>query len=127
MAMIEESDTNHPDLRAIAEKIHVVAQARQGDSVALLALLRMLEQAHRDIREGLFQEALPTNRQALHALLRDIETQGGWPYIYSRQLRMLLNALVATAIQPEPDSDRSPGLPDETKTPSRSEQTDVIG
>jgi hypothetical protein len=125
--MIEKSDTEHPDLQVIAEKIHIAAQDRQGDSVALLALLRILEQAHRDIREGLFQEALPTNRQALHALLRDIETQGGWPYIYSRQLRMLLNALVTTAIQPEPASDRSPALPDETNTPSGSEQTDVIG
>jgi hypothetical protein len=116
--MIEKSDTEHPDLQAIAEKIRIAAQDRQGDSLALLALLRMLEQVHRDIREGLFQEALPTNRQALHALLRDIETQGGWPYIYSRQLRMLIHSLVRTATQPQSTDGGTSPVPSETNTPS---------
>jgi hypothetical protein len=45
-------------------------------------LLRVIEALHRNIREELFQPALPTSRHELFALLRDIEAAGGWPYIY---------------------------------------------
>ena len=58
--------------------------------VALLALLRLLEQRHRDICETLFYDALPDNRQTLYALLRDIEVNGGWPYIQRMKLQALL-------------------------------------
>lgn len=84
-------DTALPqDLQAIAQAIETAANKRQGDGLALLALLRILESMHREIRENLFREALPTNRQRLYALLRDIEINGGWPYIQRMKLRLLL-------------------------------------
>lgn len=78
------------DLQAIARAIETAAISRQGDGLALLALLRVLEQLHREIRESLFRDALPTNRQRLYALLKDIEVNGGWPHIQRMKLRLLL-------------------------------------
>lgn len=77
-------------LQAIAANIRALAQSCQGDSLALVALLRSLEELHREIREGLFQAALPDNRQQLYKLLKDIETEGGWPYIERMKLQSFL-------------------------------------
>lgn len=77
-------------LEAISAQIRAEATRHQNDSIALLALLRALESLHREIREELFQASLPDNRQALYALLRDIEEQGGWPYIDRMKLQLLL-------------------------------------
>lgn len=81
------------DLQALAQTVEQAALARKGDEIALLELLRLLELLHGDIRDGWFQEALPTNRQRLYALLRDIEINGGWPYIQRMRLRSLLEAI----------------------------------
>ncbi|QQE65176.1 hypothetical protein GFS31_18610 [Leptolyngbya sp. BL0902] len=78
------------DLQEIATAIDAAAQGRKGDSVALLALLRLLEQHHRDICETLFRDSLPSNRHTLYTLLRDIEVHGGWPYIQRMKLRSFL-------------------------------------
>jgi len=78
------------DLQAIAQAVTAASLRRRGDSLALLALLRLLEQLHGDIRDTLFSEALPDNRQRLYALLRDIEVNGGWPYIQRMRLLALL-------------------------------------
>lgn len=89
---IEASAVTEPlpqDLQALAATINQAAQVRQGDSVALLALLRLLEQQHRDICETLFRDSLPSNRHTLYTLLRDIEVHGGWPYIQRMKLRSL--------------------------------------
>jgi hypothetical protein len=83
------------DLQTVATHIRASAQSRQGDTLALLALLRMLESLHREIRDSVFQESLPDNRQALYNLLKDIETEGGWPYIQRMKLRSLLTNLQA--------------------------------
>ncbi len=53
-------------LQSIAETIWNVAHDRQGDNLALLSLLRMLESLHQEIRDSLFQASLPDNRQALN-------------------------------------------------------------
>lgn len=84
------------DLQQIARLIEAAAQCRENDGLALLALLRLLEQLHRDIRENLFRSALPNNRQRLYGLLRDIEVNGGWPYIQRMKLQTLLLALEDT-------------------------------
>ncbi|MCV3213317.1 hypothetical protein OGM63_07230 [Plectonema radiosum NIES-515] len=76
-------------LQAIATAIHEASVICQGDTIALLALLRQLEQLHREIRDGVFQESLPDNRQALYALLKDIESEGGWPYIERMRIQAL--------------------------------------
>ncbi len=91
-------------LQAITADIRSLASRYPGDSLALLALLRALEQVHREIRENLFQPSLPDNRQALYALLRDIEEEGGWPYIDRMKLRSLLEQLQEPISQ---DSDTS--------------------
>lgn len=81
------------NLQVITVTVEQIAQTYQGNPLALLGLLRVLEALHREIRDSLFQEALPTNRQALHNLLRDIESEGGWPYIPRMKLQFLLTAL----------------------------------
>ena len=78
-------------LAAIGTGVQTLAQSCKNDSVALLALLRCLEALHREIREGFFQESLPDSRHGFHTLLKDIESQGGWPYIERMKLQSLLN------------------------------------
>lgn len=108
-----ESEKLSCKLQAIATVVYDAVQVSQGDSVALLALLRQLEQLHREIRDGVFQESLPVNRRQLYSLLKDIESEGGWPYIE----RMRLQAFLANLPQEAPqensheilESDRSFG------------------
>ncbi len=78
------------ELQQIAITVLSLADKCRGDNSALLALLRQLEQLHREIRDGMFQDSLPDNRQALYALLKDIETTGGWPYIERLRIQELL-------------------------------------
>ncbi len=80
-----------PDLQDLAQLIEQAALVRRGDSLALLELLRLLEARHRQICETAFQDALPNNRHSLYALLKDIETKGGWPYIQRMKLAFLLS------------------------------------
>ena len=89
------SDTDRgqtADIEKIRSAVQTAAQERADDCEALLALLRQLEDLHRDIRETLFQEALPTNRHGLYSLLRNIEVNGGWPYIQRMKLTELLKS-----------------------------------
>ncbi len=81
------------ELQPIAAAVRQVALQQQGDTKGLLLVLRFLEDLHQEIREGLFQDSLPVNRQQLYALLRDIESSGDWPYINRIKLRSLLNRL----------------------------------
>ena len=85
-----ESKCWHAELTAMASAVRELARELQGQPQSLLELLRILESLHREIREGLFQESLPDNRQDLYALLRDIEAEGGWPYIARPRLQSLL-------------------------------------
>jgi hypothetical protein len=93
-----ESGKLSTELQAIATAVRALAQGCQGDSLALVALLRRLEELHREIRDGLFQASLPDNRQALYKLLKDIETEGGWPYIERMKLQSLLTNLSAEPV-----------------------------
>jgi hypothetical protein len=93
----EDSRSLRVALAEIATITRTVAQNQQGRSLELLALLRVLEALHREIRDSFFQEALPDNRQALYALLRDIELSGGWPYIHRLKLQALLVNLLSEA------------------------------
>ncbi|WP_017298251.1 hypothetical protein [Nodosilinea nodulosa] len=104
----DRCDNLPEDLATLSHLIDRAALGRRGQSLNLLALLRLLEQQHRDIRETLFRDALPDNRQHLYALLRDIEVNGGWPYIQ----RMKLKALLANV----PDLDFASLFPPPTAT-----------
>ncbi len=86
----EIDDLPEIDLVSIEQSVRELANRQKGDSIALLALLRMLEHLHREIRDTLFQDSLPDNRQALYRLLRNIEAAGGWPYIHRLKLQALL-------------------------------------
>jgi hypothetical protein len=86
-----------PSTIAITQEIREIATRSAGDVIALLHLLRTLEKLHHEIQEGYFQAALPDSRQSLYALLRDIEENGGWPYIQ----RFKLQALCAHLLQEE--------------------------
>ncbi len=75
------------------ETILETAIESKDNPIRLLEILRKLERLHQEIRDTLFQEALPDNRQALYVLLKDIEATGGWPYIYRTKLSELLERL----------------------------------
>ncbi|ACC83158.1 hypothetical protein [Nostoc punctiforme] len=77
-------------LQAITTVVYDAVQGCESETVALLALLRQLEQLHREIRDGVFQESLPVNRRQLYSLLKDIESEGGWPYIERMRLQAFL-------------------------------------
>ena len=92
-----ESGQWQSELQTIATAVRALAQDCQGQSLALVAVLRQLEELHREIRDGIFQASLPDNRQALYTLLKDIEVEGGWPYIERMKLQSFLANLPVEA------------------------------
>ena len=97
---LESTSTELPSLMQpltnITDRIHELAEQNREDPIALLHLLRTLEQLHREIQQNYFQAALPDSRQALYALLRDIEENGGWPYVQRWKLQALFANLPET-------------------------------
>lgn len=91
--MPDDTASLSPEIAAMAQSVRDLATARDGDVEALLSLLRLLEQLHREIEDGPFRRALPTNRQALYRLLQDMERVGGWPYIPRLRLRSVMHWL----------------------------------
>jgi len=89
------------DLEQISALIQTAAHQREGNCFALLELLRQLNDLHYDIRETLFRDALPDNRQKLYSFLKDIEQEGGWPYIPRMKLLALLENMELSQPQPE--------------------------
>ncbi|MBD2313770.1 hypothetical protein H6G20_19055 [Desertifilum sp. FACHB-1129] len=88
-------ETWQDQLQQATDSIHQLAQQSRGDAWALLHLLRSLEAVHQEIRDSVFQEALPNNRQELYNFLREIEANGGWPYVGRMKLKLLLANLEA--------------------------------
>lgn len=78
--------------------------------------MRQLEQLHREIRDGTFQESLPNNRQHLYAMLKDIESEGGWPYIE----RMRLQAFLSNLLEIETEESKQQVSSDELLSDDRS-------
>ena len=88
-----KSDSLSPEdssLETITTKIFNLAQQNQDDLLFLLSLLRDLEEIHRQIRTQMFETSLPKTRNDLYNLVKDIEEQGGWPYIERMKLQTLL-------------------------------------
>jgi hypothetical protein len=89
-----EPELTKPQLsegEALIHRFYGLAQTHKEDAQELLKLLRELERLHQSIRDDFFQKALPSNRRALYSLLRDIEAEGGWPYIPRMKLQTLLD------------------------------------
>jgi hypothetical protein len=87
------ADSLQNDLDAIAETIHNLVKQAEGDSTEILQILRFLEALHRKICDESFLATLPNRRRTLYNLLREIEAEGGWPYIPRMQLKTLLHHL----------------------------------
>lgn len=82
-----------PDLRQIKRAVEQAAQARAGVCLELLMLLRLLEDLHRTILEGAFQEALPNTRHELYRVLQELEEAGDWPYLPRLHIQALMQQL----------------------------------
>jgi hypothetical protein len=95
--MKEEPTLNSKQKEIILEEIIAnlwrLAEKNQQDSLFLLALLRKLESLHRQIRSDMFESSLPSTRNKLYQLVKDIEEEGGWPYIERMKLQQLLKNL----------------------------------
>lgn len=90
------------------ETLWNIAQESKNNPLQLLEILRKLENLHQKIRDTVFQEALPDNRQALYVLLRDIEAKGGWPYIYRTKLSELMDHLTQDELEKLLPEERPP-------------------
>jgi hypothetical protein len=95
MTSCDPTTPSGADLDDIKTLINAHAQTSADNTLELLQLLRLLESLHRSIRDELFIKALPTNRQALYLLLREIEAEGGWPYIPRMRLKAFMAYLYA--------------------------------
>jgi hypothetical protein len=99
--MTQDQDTNfdssHSVLKDTARDIFALAEKHREDSLFLLSLLRDLEKVHRKIRTEMFEVSLPKTRNHLYQLVKDIEDQGGWPYIERMRLKDLLQNMEAEA------------------------------
>jgi hypothetical protein len=91
------------DLNAIAETVNALVKRSDGSSTEILQILRFLEALHRQVCEEHFLPTLPTRRRTLYNLLREIDAEGGWPYIPRMQIRALLTHLEADPNE-SPDS-----------------------
>ncbi len=88
-----KKDNLVPQLQKIIHDIKVLADENRDDALQLLALLRQLEQIHRQIRTEMFETSLPETRNDLYQFVKDIEEKGGWPYIERMKLEQLLKNL----------------------------------
>jgi hypothetical protein len=88
-------------LQEIERLVWATAQQAEGNNIALLSLLRVLEALHRKVREELFEPSLPQTRNDLYHLVREIEELGGWPYIERLKLQALLENLGGEPREPD--------------------------
>ena len=80
-------------LTSSSSEIWHLAKQHSQDTLFLLSLLRNLEAIHRQIRTEMFEPSLPTTRNDLYQLVKDIEEKGGWPYIERMRLKDILKNL----------------------------------
>ncbi|MEB3265779.1 MAG: hypothetical protein VKN13_04115 [Cyanobacteriota bacterium] len=90
---IPPSTASEARLDPLLSQVSALADDLQDDPVALLELLRSLEQLHRRIQDGPFRRSLPEDRNRLFRLLEEMERSGGWPYIPRLQLRTFMDLL----------------------------------
>ncbi|MEB3309791.1 MAG: hypothetical protein VKJ02_06125 [Snowella sp.] len=93
------------ELERIVTLVNTVASKCDKESDRLLALLRTLEELHRQIRVEQFEPYLPNTRKDLYALLRDIEESGGWPYIERGKLQTFTQWLITEETDSTPDKE----------------------
>ena len=91
-------------LEKTKNEIWHLAEKHREDPLFLLSLLRNLESIHRQIRTEMFEVSLPETRNDLYQLVKDIEEEGGWPYIERMRLRELLQKIESIESSLEPES-----------------------
>ena len=100
-------------LNTLLDQVSGLADELTAHPEDLLTLLRQLEQLHRSIQDGPFRRGLPSDRNHLFALLKQMEQSGGWPYIPRLQLRTFMDLLQQEPNLQEPDhtvnAESSPG------------------
>jgi hypothetical protein len=79
----------------ITQRVEAAIASCGQDTAALLSLLRVIEQLHRSTFNDHFVPSLPNSRQELYALLREMEAEGGWPYIPKMRIYELIDYLNA--------------------------------
>ncbi|WP_124972911.1 hypothetical protein [Aphanothece sacrum] len=92
-SLLPESSSFSESLKDLVVNVNSLAHQCEGDSQKLLALLRILETLHREIRSDMFEPSLPNTRNSLYEILREIEETGGWPYIERMKLQTLIQCL----------------------------------
>ena len=97
-----QSDLTARPQRRCSDAAQLRAQAGN-DPEQLLAVLRQLEQLHRDLQDGPFRSSLPSDRQQLYKLLQAMEQNGGWPYIPRLQLKTFMELLEPGSEHDAPD------------------------
>lgn len=95
-------------LEPLLQEIMAIAADHEGNGQAQLLVLRQLELLHRKICEDYFYHTLPERRRDLYNLLRDMEENGGWPYIARPKLKLLTEALLAAEAEANANSDITP-------------------
>lgn len=85
--------SQRPQLQSLLAELEALASGLEGQPAALLELLRLLEQLHRQIQDGAFRASLPADRNQLFRLLQQMEASGGWPYIPRPQLRTFMDLM----------------------------------
>ena len=98
----EPCSTAPMGLETLEQLITQLAEQSKADELQLLALLRLLERSHQTIREQYFQPILPCDRHRLYKLLREIEAEGGWPYIPRLRLKQLLDEVEHNTLLDKP-------------------------
>jgi hypothetical protein len=98
------------NIEAISTQIKLLALQSKDDPIEILHILRVLEQLHNEICNDILQPALPNSRHGLFDLLRDIESNGGWPHIYRRNLNQLFEHLQLSTQDLLADPDPDPNL-----------------
>jgi hypothetical protein len=98
---MEERASQDALLVSLSKVVGELVVENQGNAIGLVEVLRLLERLHRGITEGVFQDALPHNRQELYKLMRIIEEEGGWPHIPKMKLHALYSHLIEPGVEAE--------------------------
>ena len=80
-------------LNALRNIVRKLTSESQNNIGAILTILRELESVHQEVRVENFEKMLPRTRHELYPLLKEIEEQGGWPYIERMKLQTLISIL----------------------------------
>jgi hypothetical protein len=83
------------ELKKLVSEIWNLAEKSPDDIFDVLLILRELELLHRNIRQEMFEPALPDTRHRLYLLLKHIEEVGGWPYIERIRLKDICQKLLS--------------------------------